>query len=269
MGFSHQRVQQLRRLLARRSARIEEGLFVVEGSLLISEAMIGGWDVLAQYRSVDAAPIAGCDAVDFVLGEGVLERVASTESPQPNMALVSRRTASLARLELDVADARSGFGAAAPAVATSFAPWILFLDAVSDPGNLGTILRSAEAMGAAGVVLGSGCVDAFNPKVVRASAGALFHVPVVEGSTLSEVKALGYRILATSSHEQSESSSLGDADLDGAVCVVLGSEAHGVGEASKSDVDGWIRIDHSGRAESLNVAMAATIINYEIARRRK
>ncbi|MGA1142724.1 MAG: TrmH family RNA methyltransferase [Ilumatobacteraceae bacterium] len=255
MGFSHQRVQQLRRLLARRSARIEEGLFVVEGSLLISEAMIGGWDVLAQYRSVDAAPIAGCDAVDFVLGEGVLERVASTESPQPNMALVSRRTASLAKLEV----ASTGV----------CSPWVLFLDSVSDPGNLGTILRSAEAMGAAGVVLGSGCVDAFNPKVVRASAGALFHVPVVEGCTLGEVKALGYRILATSSHEQSGSSSLGDADLDGAVCVVLGSEAHGVGEASKSDVDGWIRIDHSGRAESLNVAMAATIINYEIARRRQ
>ncbi|MGA0132176.1 MAG: TrmH family RNA methyltransferase, partial [Ilumatobacteraceae bacterium] len=223
-------------MLARRSARIEEGLFVVECSLLISEAMIGGWDVLAQYRSVDAAPVAGCDAVDFVLGEGVLERVASTESPQPNMALVSRRTASLARLELDVADARSGFGVDAPAVATPYAPWILFLDAVSDPGNLGTILRSAEAMGAAGVVLGSGCVDAFNPKVVRASAGALFHVPVVEGSTLSEVKALGYRILSTSSHEQLVSSSLGEADLDGAVWVVLGSEAHGVGEASKSDV---------------------------------
>ncbi len=162
-------------MLARRSARIEEGLFVVEGAVLISEALRGGWDILAQFHSADAAPVSGCDADDFVLGEGVLERVASTESPQPNMALVSRRTASLARLELDVAGARSGSGAAAPAVAPSFAPWILFLDAVSDPGNLGTILRSAEAMGAAGVVLGSGCVDAFNPKVVRASSGALFH----------------------------------------------------------------------------------------------
>jgi len=118
-------------------------------------------------------------------------------------------------------------------------------------------------------VLGSGSVDAFNPKVVRASAGALFHVPVVEGVTLGDVKALGYRVLATSSHDQSNSQSLVDANLDGAVCVVLGSEAHGVSEASAPLVDGWVRIDHAGRAESLNVAMAATIINYEISRRRK
>jgi len=168
---------------------------------------------------------------------------------------VSRRTASLAKLKV----AATGVGS----------PWVLFLDAVSDPGNLGTILRSAEAMGAAGVVLGSGSVDAFNPKVVRASAGALFHVPVVEGVTLGDVKALGYRVLATSSHDQSNSQSLVDANLDGAVCVVLGSEAHGVSEASAPLVDGWVRIDHAGRAESLNVAMAATIINYEISRRRK
>lgn len=121
-------------------------------------------------------------------------------------------------------------------------------------------------MGAAGVVLGSGSVDAFNPKVVRASAGAVFHVPVVESVTLAEVRALGYRVLATSSHEQPGSVSLNDADLDGAVCVVLGSEAHGVDAANAPSVDGWIRIDHAGRAESLNVAMAATIISYEMAR---
>ncbi|MFM8957105.1 MAG: hypothetical protein ACKOJH_06655, partial [Actinomycetota bacterium] len=78
LGFSHQRVQQLRRLLARRSARVEEGLFVVEGAVLISEAVRGGWDVLAQYRAADASPVAGCDAEEFVLGAGVLERVAST-----------------------------------------------------------------------------------------------------------------------------------------------------------------------------------------------
>jgi len=222
--------------------------------VLITEAVRGGWDVLAQYQAADASPVAGCDADEFVLGAGVLERVASTESPQPNMALVSRRTMSLARLERDVAGA---------------APWVVFLDAVSDPGNLGTILRSAEAMGAAGVVLGSGSVDAFNPKVVRASAGALFHVPVVESVTLGEVKALGYRVLATSSHEQPGSQSLSDANLSGAVCVVLGSEAHGVDSSHAASIDAWIRVDHAGRAESLNVAMAATIIGYEMARVRE
>jgi TrmH family RNA methyltransferase len=225
---------------------------VVEGAVLVAEAVRGGWDVLAQYRTADAATVPGCDAEDFVLGEGVLERVASTESPQPNLALVSRRTTSLARLE--------------PAVVAAPEPWLLFLDAVSDPGNLGTILRSAEAMGATGVVLGSGTVDPFNPKVVRASAGAVFHVPVVESVALAEVRALGYRVLATSSHDQPGSVSLRDADLGGAVCLVLGSEAHGVDSAHTANIDHWIRVEHAGRAESLNVAMAATIISYEMAR---
>jgi tRNA G18 (ribose-2'-O)-methylase SpoU len=75
-------------------------------------------------------------------------------------------------------------------------------------------------------------------------------------------------VLATSSHEQPGSVSLNDAELGGAVCVVLGSEAHGVDAANAASVDGWIRIDHAGRAESLNVAMAATIISYEMARAR-
>jgi TrmH family RNA methyltransferase len=255
--------------LARRSARVEESAFVVEGAVLIHEAVRGGWDVLAQFVSGDAVAVTGCDAPVFVLGDGVLERVASTESPQPNLAVVSRRTASLARLELGTAGVSSSGGATARGTsAGTRAPWAIYLDAVSDPGNLGTILRSAEAMGASGVVLGGGTVDPFNPKVVRASAGALFHVPVVEGSSLADVKSLGYRVLATSSHEQAGSKSLAEVDLGGAVCVVLGSEAHGVSPELASSVDGWIRIDHAGRAESLNVAMAATIVSYELARAR-
>lgn len=237
-------------------------MFVVEGAVLIAEAVRGGWDVLAQYRTADAPTVQGCDADDYVLGEGVLERVASTESPQPNLALVSRRTASLARLETSVD----------PAVSTdktrNTTPWVMYLDAVSDPGNLGTILRSAEAMGATGVVLGAGSADVFNPKVVRASAGALFHVPIVEGASLADVKALGYRVLATSSHEHPGSKSLHDTSLSGAVCVVLGNEAHGVSNDHAASIDEWVRIDHVGRAESLNVAMAATIIGYELARSR-
>ena len=216
--------------------------------------MRGGWDVLAQFHPASAPSVPGCTADDFVLGEGVLERIASTESPQPNLALVSRRSASLARLEI------ANLGSA---------PWVLFLDAVSDPGNLGTILRSAEAMGASGVVLGQGCVDAFNPKVVRASAGALFHVPVIDGASLSEVKSLGYWILATSSHDNSESMSITEIEPRKPVCVVLGNEAHGVSQPTEALVDGWIRIEQHGRSESLNVAMAATIINYELSRRRR
>ncbi len=169
----------------------------------------------------------------FDLAQGVLERVASTESPQPNIAVVRipERGATL-----DAAN------------------FVLVADALNDPGNLGTILRSSEAAGVDVVVLTPGSVDAFNPKVVRASAGALFHVPVVVAS-LAEVREAGLRVVGTSSHRGDRHTA---ADWSGRVAIALGSEAHGL--ADEASVDTWVRIEHQGRAESLNVAMAATLL---------
>ncbi len=135
-------------------------------------------------------------------------------------------------------------------------------DQLSDPGNLGTILRSAEAAGVDAVVLTPGSVDPLNPKVVRSSAGALFHVPVVE-ATLADVRHAGLALVGTSSHQGTRHT---DADWSGRLALVLGNEAHGL--ADDADVDRWLRIEHSGRAESLNVAMAATVLVFEAARHR-
>lgn len=174
----------------------------------------------------------------FELAPNVLERVASTETPQPVLGVVSMQAASI------------------PADAT----FVLVADRLNDPGNAGTIIRSAEAAGAAAVVLTPGSVDRYNPKVVRASAGSLFRVPVLE-ATLGELA--GFRRLGTSSHR-------GDLYTDpvyhGRVAVVVGNEAHGLDD--DADVDQWITIPHAGRAESLNVAMAATVIAFEVARQR-
>ena len=142
--------------------------------------------------------------------------------------------------------------------------WIVVVDKISDPGNLGTILRSAEAAGASGIVLTSGTVDAFSPKVVRASAGALFNVPIYEGATIDQVADLGFALWGSSSHEMQNSSSFTTADLSGKVAIVLGNEAHGLSASTK--VDGWLTIPHAGRGESLNVAMAATLLCFEVKR---
>jgi RNA methyltransferase, TrmH family len=152
------------------------------------------------------------------------------------------------------------------------ASFVVVLDRIADPGNLGTILRSSEAAGADAVVLTPGSVDPYNPKVVRASAGALFHVPVIE-ATLDEVAAAGLDLVGTSSHEapgrtvQPHTS----ADLSGRLAVVMGNEAAGL-PAEWTDTEGpirrWVTIPHRGRSESLNVAMAATILVFEAARQR-
>jgi TrmH family RNA methyltransferase len=199
-----------------------------------------GWAVESEYVAPGVKAVS--DGELFELVDGVLERVASTENPQPNMAVVR-----VPHAPVRLADAN----------------FVLATDALNDPGNLGTILRSAEAAGVDAVVLTPGSVDPFNPKVVRASAGALFHVPVVS-ATLAEVGEAGLRVVGTSSHRGERHT---DANWSGRVAIALGSEAHGLAEDAQ--VDDWVRIEHRGRTESLNVAMAATLLVFAAAERRR
>jgi RNA methyltransferase, TrmH family len=258
LAYNNSRVQQLRRLIGRRSSRHEEGLFVVEGPVLVAEAVAAGWHCDAQFVAAEADGVVqpGVDGAGplFELAPGVLDRVASTETPQNPIAVVRMRD----------------HGPASELLAA--ASFVVALDRIRDPGNLGTILRSAEASGADLVVLTPGSVDPYNPKVVRASAGALFHVPVLEAS-LDEVAAAGLSLVGTSSHDapnrtvQAHTS----ADLTGRLAIVMGNEAAGLPD-EWTDADGpirrWVTIPHRGRSESLNVAMATTVLVFEAARQR-
>jgi len=131
------------------------------------------------------------------------------------------------------------------------------------------MLRSAEAAGADAVVLTSGSVDVFNPKVVRSSAGALFEVAVVVDVSADEVlHSLGrMRSFGTTSHGQHGAQRYTDVDFTSPSIIVVGNEAAGLD--ADVEVDRWITVPHAGRAESLNVAMAATVIAFEVARQRQ
>jgi TrmH family RNA methyltransferase len=258
LAFNNPRVQQLRRLIGRRSSRHEERRFVVEGPVLVAEAVAAGWECDAQFVAAEADGVVqpGVDGAGttFELAPGVLDRVASTEAPQNPIAIVRMRE----------------HGPAAEVLAgASFA---VVLDRIADPGNLGTILRSSEAAGADVVVLTPGSVDPYNPKVVRASAGALFHVPVIE-AMLDDVSAAGFELVGTSSHDAAGRTvhAHTTADLSGRLAIVMGNEAAGLPD-EWTDIDGpirrWVTIPHRGRSESLNVAMAATVLVFEAARQR-
>ena len=229
--------------MGRRSARWDDGAFVVEGRILIEEALRSGWDIEAQYVAPGGEPVEGSDCPIFDLAANVIERVASTEAPQPLLAVVKiphRAISDLAGASLVVVG-----------------------DRIADPGNLGTMLRSSEAAGVQGIVLITGSVDPYNPKVVRASAGALFHVPVIADVALHELQALGLTLVGTSSHT---GVAYTEADLVAPFALVMGSEAHGVDE--QIPIDSWLTIPHAGRAESLNVAMATTVVVFEALRQR-
>ncbi|WP_420810939.1 TrmH family RNA methyltransferase [Desertimonas flava] len=245
MSFTNPRVQRLRRLLGRRSSRSEEGALVIEGPVMVAEAIAAGWAVEAQFTAPGVEPVTTGAATPVArLAPGVAERVSDLESPTGLFAVV----------------ARPSRDAAATLAAASF---VVVADRIAEPGNLGTIIRSAEAAGADAVVVTPGTVDETNPKVVRASAGALFHVPVVPAG-LADVAAAGLRVIATSSHRGVAHTAF---DWSGRVAVVAGNEAAGVDPAEPAITD-WVRIEHHGRAESLNVAMATTVLCFEVARDR-
>jgi TrmH family RNA methyltransferase len=247
--------------VGRRSARQAEGRFVVEGAKVLGEALAAGVAVESVYvdRSLirgegveailDAAHAAGSRIYD--VEAGVVARVAGTVTPQPLLAVVPAVDVPLSHLLDQKADL------------------VVVCVDVRDPGNAGTVLRSAEAAGAGGVICCDGSVDVFNPKTVRASAGAVFHVPVVAGgdpdTVLDELGRAGLRRLGTVARG---GVAYTDVDMSGPVAIVLGNEAHGLSPGVESHLDGAITIPMVGRAESLNVGMAAAIICFEAVRQR-
>ena len=216
---------------------------MVEGPVLLADAVRAGWTVQSQFVAPGTEPV-DCDAPVHVLAPGVLERVATTEQPQPVIGIVGWRACDEQWLQR--------------------ATFVVVAHEVGDPGNAGTIMRSAEAAGADLVVFTPGSVDVRNPKVVRASAGALFQVPVMADVPLEAVVHDRRRLWATSSHH---GQAYDRVDLTGPVALVVGNEARGVPD--DAPVDGWLTIEHQGRSESLNVAMAATVLCFEVSRQRR
>jgi TrmH family RNA methyltransferase len=240
----------------RRSLRSSERAFVLEGSKVISEALDAGVALEAVFVAADAADTVrplleralAAGVRVHALQPGLIDRVADTVTPQPVMAV-----APWVDVDLD---------------AVRGADFRLVCVDVRDPGNAGTVLRSAEAAGASAVVFCAGSVDVFNPKTVRASAGSLFHVPIVNGGPVEDVlRTLGTWGLRRLGTVASDGVPYDEVDLTQPVALVLGNEAHGLPEGI--DLDGAVTIPMAGSGESLNVGMAAAVLAFEVARQRR
>jgi TrmH family RNA methyltransferase len=147
---------------------------------------------------------------------------------------------------------------------------LVVLHEVRDPGNAGTVVRSADAAGAAGVVFTDRSVDVYNPKTVRASAGSVFHLPIVRNvptaEAIRDLRGRGYRVVAMDPRGERD---VYATDLSGAVAFVFGNEAHGLPDAVLRSADVTAHVPHAGPAESLNLAAAATVCLFERARRER
>ena len=230
---------------------------MAEGSKLLGSALDAGAVVESVFVSADAdravRDVAGraaeLGARVFDLAPGVLARVADTVTPQPVAAIVRAPEVTMA----DVAGAR----------------FVVVCADVRDPGNAGAVIRVADAAGADAVVCCHGTVDPLSPKTVRASAGSVLHLPVVQAGppaeVLEELARLGLRRLAAAARGGVPYT---EADLRPPVALVFGNEASGLPPALGQAVDAHVTVPMAGRAESLNVSTAAAVLCFEVARAR-
>jgi TrmH family RNA methyltransferase len=237
----------------------EEGFVAIEGMRIIEEAIRSGLRFQAVFFSESGRkhaerllPQISTHTEALVLPDEVFASAVSTESPQGIAALVKLKPAKLE----DLLDQTGGN------------PLIVAAAGIQDPGNLGTIIRSAEAFAARGVLLGEKTVHPSNPKVVRASAGSVFREPLI-AVKLEEAVALlkqdGLKVVASSSHKGKR---LDEADFTRPLALLIGNEGAGLPHEILSHADELVTIPHSDRVESLNAGMAASILLYEIARQR-
>ncbi|MGZ4839744.1 MAG: TrmH family RNA methyltransferase [Terriglobales bacterium] len=263
--------QRLRRVGSRQNSLVKElrrafhqgeatpdGHIAIESVRTIEEAIRSGlrfhavfFSESAQARAERLLPQVSTHVDTLLLPDDVFQSAVATETPQGVAALVKLKTCKLEDL-LAVPDAL-----------------IVAAVGVQDPGNLGTIIRSAEAFGAAGVLVGAGTVSPYNPKVVRATAGSLFRLPVVPVEFPAVVETLrqhGLRLLATSSHKGTP---IDQADLTRANVVLIGNEGAGLPKDLLRSVDELIAIPHEASVESLNAGIAASIVLYEASRQRR
>lgn len=252
------RVRRLTNLVRRPGERADERVFVVEGPVLVAAALAAGATVTEVYADAEARTrpavaevLARLDptTVAWELPAGTLDRVGDAATSQGLLALVERRDP--------------------PWPSPERASLVLVLAEVADPGNVGTLIRAAVAAGAGAVVVAGGA-DPTGPKVVRASAGAVVGVDLVVGATPAEalrrLRTAGYRLVGT---VVDGGTPYDRADLDGPLAIVLGNEAHGLAPEVVADLDENLTIPMAGPTESLNVAMAGTVICFEVLRRER
>ena len=243
--------------LKQKKYRTQNGLYLAEGLRTAEEAVAYKAVETLFYvatddeRTMRLLEDAAAQNIKLVcVSENVMKKIADTETPQGIIAVCKMRQPKLENL-------------------LASGKMLLVLDRVGVPGNIGTMLRTADAAGIGGLVLLKGCADIYAPKTVRSSMGSLFHIPVLSGVSEQEfvraAKKAGYDLLVTC---LDGADNLYKADLSGRIAFVMGNEAGGVSETLLEKADKRVYIPMAGRAESLNVAMAAGIVMFEALRRK-
>jgi len=257
-------VKQILHLRDRRE-RDKSKLFLIEGYREILRAFDAGWTFdtllicsqlfLGSNEDALIQKIASCGTKVITTVDKVFHKISYRDRPDGLLAIAPQRTLTLNDLENPAKE--------------SILPFYIVAEAIEKPGNLGTILRSSDAVGVDGLIVCDRCTDIYNPNVVRASVGTLFTVPTVEAQgeeTLLWLKERGIAILAATPQAKHEFTQV---DLVRPLAIAVGTEQLGLSERWMQQADLQVRIPMKGVADSLNVAMATTLLLYEVLRQRR
>ena len=233
--------------------RRKEGLFVVEGRRELMHCVEAGYEVVETFVLADLADLSEPDRLGavFKVSPQVYEKMAYRGSTEGVMAVVREQSRSLEDLQL------------------GDAPLIMVLERVEKPGNLGAVLRSADAAKADAVIICDPLTDLYNPNLIRSSIGAIFSVPCVACSSescITFLKAHGIQILTA---QLQDSSLYYDTDMLGGTAIVMGTESTGLTDVWRQAADAHIRIPMLGQLDSLNVSVSAAILLFEAVRQRQ
>ena len=237
---ANERVKEARKLLLRKE-RKESGLHLIESEKLVREAVSSGAAIVSCFIEDGFAFVPPESAACYTVTRAVLESLCESQTPQGIVAVV--QTPALTPPEQYPAGL------------------VVVLDGVQDPGNVGTILRSADAFGAAGILLSPACADVFAPKTLRAAMGSTYHLPVWQGELVPELQKMRQQGFTALCGDLRGSETL--PALNASVALVIGSEGNGVSDAVASQCVRY-RLPMRGRAESLNASVAAGVLLYVV-----
>ncbi|MFA6548550.1 MAG: RNA methyltransferase [Candidatus Margulisiibacteriota bacterium] len=262
-----EKLKLIKNLLEKRSARRKEGLFVVEGPHLVAEAADQIKFILYAENLPLIKELEAKNILCFKVSKEEFSEISEVEAPQWVLAVVKMREYTLEdlvtpsvsalprHLPLSKGERREGV--------------IVFCHEIQDPGNLGTIIRTADAAGASGIILSKGTVDLYNSKTIRSTMGSLFHLPIVEVEDVEETLALlknkNIKSIAASLSAQKN---YFEVDYKGGVVLVVGNEGAGLSTEIIKLCDETVKIPMPGKAESLNVGISTAVILYEALRQR-
>ncbi len=255
---SNPQIKNIIQLQKKSKARTEQEAFVIEGIKMFEESRDGGY-LIKAYVSESIYKERGADDPSFLLDypyevvqDSVLKEASDTLTPQGIIAVVKKPIYSLEQM-----------------IANEYANLVLLED-IRDPGNLGTILRTAEGAGVSGIILSKTSVDMYNPKVIRSTMGAIYRMPFVYvedfKETLNQVKLNNIKIYAA---HLAATCAYDEVDYQGKCAIMIGNEANGLSEEIAKLSYQYIKIPMAGKVESLNAAIAAAILMYEVYRQKR